>query len=121
MRAIINPEQGILPGLELAWCKCGCNQSFMRVAKGRRREYINDTHKKREARRLEKLRRTDTRVRLAPMGYLYLHASDNREISALWDAMSATDKAVITALCDTGLTPTELTRALNDLFVMNVF
>jgi hypothetical protein len=116
MQAKTNPNQMVLSGVEMAWCKCGCGQSFMRAARGRRREYINKTHKKREARRLAKSRQTDTRVSLAPKGYLYLNARDNREISALWGAMTPSQKVVITALCETGLEPQTLIDTTVDLF-----
>lgn len=116
MHQKINANQMALPGLEMAWCKCGCGQSFMRAARGRRREYINKTHKKREARRLKKQRSVATTVRLAPKGYLYLHARDNRELSALWEAMDPSQQAVIAALCASGLTADQMTEALDSLF-----
>ena len=121
MHQKINANQLTLPGVEMAWCKCGCGQSFMRVARGRRKEYINKSHKKREARRLAKERQGSSTARLAPMGYLYLHASENHEISALWAAMGTSERAVIAALCQTGLSPTDLMRALSDLFNQGVF
>lgn len=88
----------------------------MRVAKGRRREYLNASHKKREARRLEKSRRTDTTVTLAPKGYLYLHARDNRELEALWSAMDPSEQTVIEVLCRTGMSGEELIEAIEGLF-----
>lgn len=116
MHQKINAHQMTLPGVEMAWCKCGCGQSFMRVARGRRREYINKTHKKREARRLAKERSVSTTVHLAPMGYLYLNARDNRELSALWTAMDPSQQAVINALCATGMTADQMVDAIESLF-----
>jgi hypothetical protein len=88
----------------------------MRAARGRRQEYLNKSHKKREARRLAKARQVDTKVRLAPKGYLYLNVHDNREISALWDAMDSKEQAVLTAMCATGLNPWELSSTIDSLF-----
>lgn len=36
-----------LPGMDWWTCKCGCGQSFLQNEKGRKREYMNDSHKKR--------------------------------------------------------------------------
>lgn len=112
----ISTNQMMLPGVELAWCKCGCGQSFMRVARGRRREYLNKTHKKREARRLKKERQTETTARMTPKGYLYLHSADKREFEALWAEFDACERAIITLLCDTGFHPAEVLSAMRGLF-----
>jgi hypothetical protein len=36
-----------LPGVNWTICMCGCGTSFVENGKGRKREYLNDTHKKR--------------------------------------------------------------------------
>lgn len=36
-----------LPTLEWYMCMCGCGSSFLQGEKGRKREYLNDSHKKR--------------------------------------------------------------------------
>lgn len=115
MSAKISTNQMPLPGVEMAWCKCACGQSFMRVAKGRRREYLNKSHKKREARRLARLRRTEARVNLTPKGYLYLNAHNHDEIAALWAVMTPAEKALITLVCETGLSLETMREAAHGL------
>lgn len=109
-------NQMVLPGLEQALCKCGCNEYFMRVAKGRRREYINATHKKRAARRLAKERRVDTPVRLGPLGYLYLRTTHEDTARHLWSQLGGPERAVLTALCATGMSAEQIISAVTFLF-----
>jgi len=116
-----NPDQAILPGVVMTLCQCGCGQYFMAAKTPRERLYMNKAHKKRAQRQRDKARRTDATVKMAPKGYLYLYASENHEISALWDAMGPSERAVIMALCETGLSPTDLLRTLSDLFNQGVF
>jgi len=105
-----------LPGMRQVYCKCGCGRYFISSNVGRPREYLNDTHKKREARRQEKLRRTETTVKLVPKGWMYLHYCDPDSYDAYWERFSSAEKAVIQLICDTGFTPEQLQQAMTSLF-----
>lgn len=112
----INPQQIPLTGMETHLCECGCGNYFMRRTTGNKQRYVNKTHKKRALRARERLSRTDTRVRLAPLGYLYIRTENTETAKHLWAQMDPAQQTIIKALCDTGLHAAELDSALKDLF-----
>lgn len=112
----VQTGQARLAGIEQVLCKCGCGKYFMAAKTPRMREYLNDTHKKRAARARAKERRTDSRVKLTPKGWLYLHAPGDRERQVLWELMSEPEQAVIKLICETGLEPLAIKAAAGMLF-----
>jgi len=109
-------KQATLPGIEQAICGCGCNQYFMRSTRGRKRIYINATHKKRALRAREKAARVNSGVTLQPVGWLFLATHDADTAKHLWEQMSAQNQAVLKFLCDTGLSGDEIRQSLKELF-----
>ena len=110
-------NQIMLPGLESTLCACGCNKYFMRSTRGRKRQYINATHKKRAARALAKQRQSNTRVRLQPLGWLYLRSGENKDmVEHLWHEMDWKEREVIRALCSLPMGADELVRGVEMLF-----
>lgn len=87
-------NQTTLPGMEQALCACGCNTYFMRVSRGRKRLYLNDTHKKRVMRRKRTERQTETRVMLTPKGLATAEALASAQYSRVWDMLSLDEQWV---------------------------
>lgn len=81
-------EQRLLPGLEQALCACGCGEYFLRVTRGRKRLYVNDTHKKRVMRAKRKERASETRVRLTPKGIAKAAELAGRDYVPVWDMLT---------------------------------
>lgn len=113
-------NQMALPGLEQFLCECGCGTYSMRSTRGMKRRYLNDTHKKRVARRRASALRTEGTVSITPKGYLYLYSLDNREIEALWAEFSTRQRAVVQLICDTGMHPPDVLETLCDLFDLGI-
>lgn len=110
-------DQPTLPGLESALCGCGCGKYFMRSTRGRKRQYINNTHKVRAARALAKARQGNSTVRLQPLGWLYLRSGENRDIvEQLWHEMDWKEREVIRALCALPMGADELVEGVRMLF-----
>jgi hypothetical protein len=89
-----NKNQAILPGMEQALCACGCNTYFMRVSRGRKRLYLNDTHKKRVARRKAEARRTETRVFLTPKGIWTAEELAGARYDRVWELLTLNEQWV---------------------------
>ena len=115
-----NPAQPTLPGIESALCRCGCGQYFMRATRGRKREFINPTHKKRYHRAKAKTLRTDGTVRLQPLGWLYLRTSSTETANHLWNQLNGSEQAVMRVLCDSGIPADELLAGLSGLFARGI-
>lgn len=94
-RSKIQANQTILPGMEQALCACGCNTYFMRVSRGRKRLYLNDTHKKRVMRRKRTERQTDTRVMLTPKGIALAEKLSGRDYTKVWGALTLNEQWVL--------------------------
>jgi hypothetical protein len=109
-------ETMTLPGMYQALCACGCGTYFTASDKGKRRKYLNDTHKKREARRLKKVRRTESTVKLTPKGWLYYEARSDVDIENLWNGFNSDERKIIEFLCQTGMEPGDLLRITDALF-----
>lgn len=90
-----NTKQQTLPGMEQALCACGCGNYFMRVTRGRKRMYLNDSHKKRVMRARRKARQTDTRVMLTPKGIARACELAGRNIAALWEQLTPDEQWVL--------------------------
>lgn len=112
----INAQQMVLTGMETHLCECGCGNYFMRSTKGNPQRYVNKSHKKRAQRAREALARTDTRVRMAPLGWLYLRTRSQDTAEALWRNLNPDEQTVLRVLCETGLHPEALETALARLF-----
>lgn len=76
-------------------CKCGCGQYGFTKATGRKREYINDTHKKRVMRARRKERSENTPVRLTVKGMRLADKMAGREYSSLWENLTAGEQWVV--------------------------
>lgn len=111
-----NKQQLPLVGMEQAQCACGCREYFMRIATGRKREYINGTHKKRAARAREKLARTETTVSLTPKGLVYFNTKDESEFMRLWEGFTPVEQRVVAFMCENDLTPVHMTHLVERLF-----
>jgi len=84
-RSKIPTNQTILPGMEQAKCACGCGTYFMRVSRGRKRLYVNDTHKKRVARARRSARQSETTITLTPKGKLLAKTLAGMPFGDVWD------------------------------------
>lgn len=115
-----NADQILLPGIESALCRCGCGQYFMRSTRGRKREFINATHKKRFHRAKAKTLRTDGTVRLQPLGWLYLQTSSIDTANHLWKQLNPQEQAVMRVLCDSGIPADDLLSGLSGLFARGI-
>lgn len=67
----------------------------MRVSRGRKRLYLNDTHKKRVARRKRQARSTDTRVFLTPKGIQTAEALAHADYARAWDMLTLDEQWVL--------------------------
>lgn len=88
-------NQATLPGMEQALCACGCGRWFMRVTRGRKRLYLNDTHKKRVMRAKRQQRASETVVRLTPKGIKLAERIANTSYTALWDMLTPDEQWVL--------------------------
>lgn len=88
----------------------------MRSTRGRRREYVSATHKKRAFRQRQSVGRVDGRVRITPLGYLYLRAGSQDMAEQLWSQMGEIERKVLTILCASDMTAEDLSFGLTKLF-----
>jgi len=95
MRKPKHVNQATLPGLEQALCACGCGEYFMRVTRGRKRLYVNDTHKKRVMRAKRKERASETVVRLTPKGQAFVDRLAGREYESYWETLTNDEQWVL--------------------------
>lgn len=63
-----NKQQSLFANTEQFKCACGCGQIGFRNSRGRKRLYINDTHKKRVTRRKQSDRQPQWRTVLSAKG-----------------------------------------------------
>ena len=97
-------------------CACGCGSTFLISGKGKKRLYLNDTHKKRAARKLKKERQTETRHRLTPVGWLYLATKDSEMAWKLWEQFTPLEREIIWFICESDHHFTETIGAMWNLF-----
>lgn len=105
--------QMTLQGVVSVFCECGCGQSFMATKTPRMRQYINDTHKKRAARK----RKEEQRIKLTPKGWAYLATKDDEELAKQWEHMTRAERELIALVCNMGISPFEIKEAYHQLFV----
>lgn len=89
-----NTQQGLFSDTEQFLCKCGCNQYGFRSKRGRKREYIDATHKKRVQRAKLKERQNETRVVLTPKGLALAETLSKTSYERVWDMLSLEEQWV---------------------------
>lgn len=90
-----NNQQSLFENTEQYLCKCGCGLYGFRKATGRKREYINDTHKKRVMRAKRKAAQTDTRILLTAKGIAKAREMAGADINYLWDIVTGDEQWVL--------------------------
>lgn len=83
-----NLQHTLFANTEQFCCACGCGQFGFRRATGRKRMYLNDTHKKRVMRARRKERQTDTRVYLTPKGIKKAEQLAQTNYARIWDMLT---------------------------------
>lgn len=116
MTSPTNSQHPLFGDTSMKRCSCGCGQYFFIHTKDRKRKYINDTHKKRVARRLKKERAERTQVVLTPKGWAYLEAKDDAVLAAMWADMTHVERLVLELVCFNSINPDELRLATENLF-----
>lgn len=111
-----NPQQLKFDNVVSVRCACGCGQWFIAAKTPRMREYLNDTHKKRAARRRAKERRELATVKLAPKGWYYLNVDSERSRETLWELSTKIERDLITLMCEKGYTLEELHTGMSLLY-----
>lgn len=112
---MVQSGQGALDTFKTRQCACGCGVTFMMTAKEGRRQYLNDTHKKRAARQRAKTRQSEARVSLTAKGWVYLHGTDT-DYEKQWQSMSDRERAIVQMLCDYALEPVAMLQEFDKLF-----
>jgi len=90
-----NKQQSLFANTEQFLCKCGCGQYGFRKATGRKREFINDTHKKRAQRAKRKHELTDQPPTLTPANERLVSKMAGREYSSLWENFTDSERWVV--------------------------
>jgi len=81
-------QNGPLTNTEQFLCKCGCGEYGFNRAIGRKREYINETHKTRAKRARRKARQTEARVYLTPKGIQKAEQLAKTNYARIWDMLT---------------------------------
>jgi len=90
-----NNQQSLFANTEQFLCKCGCGMYGFRKATGRKREYINDTHKKRVMRAKRKAKQTDTHILLTAKGIAKARELAGANMDYLWDVVTSDEQWVL--------------------------
>jgi len=83
-----NSQQGLFQDTEQFLCKCGCGQYGFRRAVGRKREYLNATHKKRAQRARRGAGSLNDVYTLTPKGKRLAARIAAKSAADKWDALT---------------------------------
>lgn len=109
---------GLFAAQEQFLCGCGCGQYGFRRATGRRRLYLNDTHKKRVMRAQRKARQETSTAHLTPNGWLYFLTKDDALLQEIWDSLTLTEQEIVAVMCNRGMKPQVFIDAVLSLFAL---
>lgn len=94
-RKASNNQKALFADQEQFLCGCGCGQYGFRRARGRKREYINQTHKKRAQRARQKAVLSNAEPKLTAVQLWKAKQMANRDYSSLWENLTAGEQWVV--------------------------